>query len=152
LASPIACPFSGTRGSPHKSHVLRVLSHSVRREPPLHLSRSSLTAAFICSASFFSASNRKMSPGWHPSASQIASSVENRIARALPVFRIDRLASAIPIRSASSVSVIRRSWSTSSSLTAIATLHRAFEVFAHQRAFREHPRQQERQQHREPAV
>jgi hypothetical protein len=38
-----------------------------------------------------------MSPGWHDSASQIASSVENRIARALPVFRIERLASVMPI-------------------------------------------------------
>jgi hypothetical protein len=50
-----------------------------------------------------------MSPGWHESASQIASSVEKRIARALPVLRIDRLASVMPTRSASSVSVIRRS-------------------------------------------
>ena len=31
-----------------------------------------------------------MSPGWHESAAQIASSVEKRIARAFPVFRIDR--------------------------------------------------------------
>src|SRR5215813_8835382 len=54
-------------------------------------------------------SNRRRSPGWQESASQIASSVEKRIARALPVFKIERLASAIPIRSASSVSVIRRS-------------------------------------------
>ena len=67
-----------------------------------------------------SGSKRRMSPGWHASASQIASSVEKRIARAFPVLRIDRLARVIPIRSASSVSVIRRSWSRSSSLTAIA--------------------------------
>ena len=38
-----------------------------------------------------------MSPGWHESASQIASSVEKRIARALPVLRIERLASVSPI-------------------------------------------------------
>src|SRR5947199_79481 len=50
-----------------------------------------------------SGSNRRMSPGWHESASQIASSVEKRIARALPVLRIERLASVIPTRSASSV-------------------------------------------------
>src|SRR5262249_10599289 len=93
-----------------------------------------------------------MSPGWHESASQIASSVEKRIARALPVLRIERLASVIPIRSASSVSVIRRSWSRSSSLTAIAMSHRPFEVFAHVRAFREHSGQQEREQYGEPAV
>src|SRR6267378_569681 len=97
-------------------------------------------------------SNRRRSPGWHESASQIASSVEKRIARALPVLRIERLASAIPIRSASSVSVIRRSWSRSSSLMAIAMSHRPFEVFAHQRAFREHAGQQEREEYCEPAV
>src|SRR5687768_11138338 len=93
-----------------------------------------------------------MSPGWHESASQIASSVEKRIARALPVLRIERLASVIPTRSASSVSVIRRSWSRSSSLTAIAISHRPFEVVAHQCARREHARQQEREEHGEPAV
>src|SRR5215211_9082681 len=93
-----------------------------------------------------------MSPGWHESASQIASSVEKRIARALPVLSMERLASAIPIRSASSVSVIRRAWSRSSSLTAIAMSHRPFEVFAHERAFREHAGQQEREEYGEPAV
>src|SRR5438874_13053130 len=93
-----------------------------------------------------------MSPGWHESASQIASSVEKRIARALPVLRIERLASAIPIRSASSVSVIRRSWSRSSSLTAIATSHRPFEVFAHARAFREPAGQEDREEYGEPAA
>src|SRR4030095_7723081 len=93
-----------------------------------------------------------MSPGWHDSASQIASSVEKRIARALPVLRIERLASVIPTRSASSVSVIRRSWSRSSSLTAIAMSTRPFEVFAHVRAFREDAGQHEREQDGEPAV
>src|SRR5215510_15820012 len=93
-----------------------------------------------------------MSPGWHESASQIASSVEKRIARALPVLRIERLASVIPTRSASSVSVIRRSWSRSSSLTAIAMSHRPFDFFAHERAFREHAGQQKREEYGEPAV
>src|SRR5262245_53863235 len=93
-----------------------------------------------------------MSPGWHESASQIASSVEKRIARALPVLRIERLASVIPIRSASSVSVIRRSWSRSSSLTAMAMSHRSLEIFAHVRAFREHAGQQKREQYGEPAA
>src|SRR5437762_8022889 len=111
-----------------------------------------LLAAAGRSRSACSGSNRRMSPGWHESASQIASSVENRIARALPVLRIERLASAIPIRSASSVSVIRRSWSRSSSLTAIATSHGSFEVFAHERAFCEDAGQQKREEHGEPAV
>src|SRR4051794_323518 len=93
-----------------------------------------------------------MSPGWHESASQTAFSVENRIARALPVLRIERLASVIPTRSASSVSVIRRSWSMSSSLTVIAMSHHSFEIFAHKRTFREHPGQQKREQYGEPAV
>src|SRR5438552_4317124 len=93
-----------------------------------------------------------MSPGWHESASQIASSVEKRIARALPVLRIERLARVIPTRSASSVSVIRRSWSRSSSLTAIAMSHRPFEVFAHERAFRKHAGQQEGENYRKPAA
>src|SRR5512145_1991978 len=93
-----------------------------------------------------------MSPGWHDSASQIASSVEKRIARALPVFKIERLASVIPTRSASSVSVIRRSWSRSSSLTAIAISHRAFEIVAHERSLCEHAGQQEGEEYGEPAA
>src|SRR5687767_13674556 len=93
-----------------------------------------------------------MSPGWQESASQIPSSVEKRIARALPVLRIERLASVMPTRSASSVSVIRRSWSRSSSLTAIAMSDRPFEIFAHERAFREHAGQQECEEHGEPAI
>src|ERR1041384_1012983 len=93
-----------------------------------------------------------MSPGWHESAAQIASSVEKRMARALPVLRIDKVGSGISTRSASSVRVIRRSWSRSSSLTAIAMSHGSFEVFAHERAFREHAGQQERENYREPAA
>src|SRR5215216_4856859 len=65
---------------------------------------------------------------------------------------MERLASAIPIRSASSVSVIRRSCNRSSSLTVIAMLYRPFEVFAHERAFCEHAGKQEREQYGEPAV
>ena len=63
-----------------------------------------------------------MSPGWQDKAAQIASSVEKRIARALPVFRIERFTMVMPTRSASSVNVIRRSCSKSSSLTAIAQM------------------------------
>src|SRR3954466_7277402 len=111
-----------------------------------------LLAATGRSRSACSDSNRRMSPGWHESASHIASSVEKRIARALPVLRIERLASVIPTRSASSVNVIRRSWSRSSSLTAIAMSHRPFEVFAHEGAFRKYARQQECKQYGEPAA
>src|SRR5689334_22612866 len=93
-----------------------------------------------------------MSPGWHESASQIASRVEKRIARALPVLRMDKLASVIPTRSARSVSVIRRSWRRSSSLTAIAMSDGPFEVFAHVSACREHTGEQERENYGEPAA
>src|ERR1044071_8935657 len=106
----------------------------------------------IDSPSVCSGSNRRMSPGWHESARQIASSVEKRIARAFPVLRIERLAKVIPVRSASAVSVIRRSWRMSSSLTVIAMSHRPFEVFAHERALCEYTGQQEREQYGEPAV
>src|SRR4051794_119511 len=82
----------------------------------------------------------------------MASSVEKRMARALPVLRIDRLASVMSIFSASSVRVIRRWWSSSSSLTTIAISDGPFEVFAHQSAFREHSREDEGQDHTEPAV
>src|SRR5256885_1704494 len=111
-----------------------------------------LLAAAGRSRSACSDSKRRMSPGWQESASQIASSVEKRIARALPVLRIERLARVIPTLSASSVSVIRRSWSRSSSLTAIAISHRSYEVFAHERAFREHAGQHEREQDGEPSA
>src|SRR5688500_11836171 len=93
-----------------------------------------------------------MSPGWQESATQIASRVEKRIARALPVLRIERLASVMPTRSASSVSVIRRSWSRSSSFTPIAMSNGPGQVFAHDRAFREHAGQQEGEQDGQPAV
>src|SRR5215469_14041297 len=46
------------------------------------------------------------SPGWQLSSRQSASSVEKRMARALFVFRIERLAIVKPILSASSVSVM----------------------------------------------
>src|SRR6202790_1012373 len=99
-----------------------------------------------------SGTNSRMSPGWQPSAPQIASSVENRMARALPVLRIERLASVMPMHSASSVRVFRRSWSSSSSLTAMAMSHRPFEVFTHQRAFGEDAREDEGQNDRQPAA
>jgi hypothetical protein len=82
----------------------------------------------------------------------MAASVKKRIARALPVLRIERLASVIPIQFASSVSVIRRSWRRSSSLTAITTSHDPPEVFAHERAFTEHAGQQECEEYGELAA
>src|SRR6185312_16844561 len=68
----------------------------------------------------------------------------------LPVLRIDRLASVISILSASSVRVIRRSCSRSSSFTAMAMSHRAFEVFAHARTFGEDAGEDEGHEHGEP--
>ena len=44
----------------------------------------------------------RMSPGWQLRARQMASRVEKRTALALPVFRMDRLACVMPMRSASS--------------------------------------------------
>src|ERR1700716_2153821 len=96
--------------------------------------------------------NSRMSPGWQPSAPQIASSVEKRMARALPVLRIERLASVMSMRSASSVRVIRLSLSSSSSLMAMAMSHRPFEVLPHQRAFGEDTREDEGQDDRQPAA
>ena len=60
-----------------------------------------------------------MSPGWHSSTLQIASSVENRIAFAFPVFRIDRFASVMSTASDNSVSDICRRPSIASRLTVI---------------------------------
>src|SRR5262249_46485888 len=124
----------------------------IRVQQRVQLLVPGLPAAAGRSGSACSGSNRRMSPGWHESASQIASSVEKRTARALPVLRIERFASVIPTRSASSVSVIRRAWSRSSSLTAIAMSDGPFEVFVHERAFGEHARQHEGEQYGEPAV
>src|SRR5688500_12703396 len=93
-----------------------------------------------------------MSPGWQESASQIALSVVKRIARALPVLRMERLASVIPVSSASAVNVIRRSCRRSSSLSVIAISHRPFKVFAHARTFCEHAGQQKDEEYGEPAI
>ncbi len=55
-----------------------------------------------------SGANSSISPGWQLSSLQSAPSVEKRIALALPVFKTDRLAIVIPMRSESSVSDILR--------------------------------------------
>jgi len=60
-----------------------------------------------------------MSPGWHPSAAQIASSVEKRIALALPVLSIERFAWLSPINAASSPDGILRLAIITSRLTTI---------------------------------
>lgn len=55
-----------------------------------------------------------ISPGWQSSASQIATSVEKRIARALSVLRIDRFANVMPVISDKRVSVTPRAFKISS--------------------------------------
>ncbi len=62
----------------------------------------------------------KISPGWHSSAAQIASSVDKRTARALPFFKIEMLAMVMPTRSVSSVTLILRFASMTSMLIVIA--------------------------------
>ena len=64
-----------------------------------------------------------MSPGEQSSARQMASSVEKRTARALPVLRTDRLASVMPTRSLNSLSDILRRVIITSRLTTIMTLY-----------------------------
>lgn len=49
-----------------------------------------------------------MSPGWQSKARQMASRVENRMALALPVLRMERLAWVMPIFSARSCDEILR--------------------------------------------
>ena len=62
----------------------------------------------------------RISPGWQSSSRQSDSSVENLTALALPVFRMDRLASVTPTRSDSSVRDMRRSRRTRSRVTRMA--------------------------------
>src|SRR5690554_3380826 len=57
----------------------------------------------LCRAvSSTSSSHARMSPGWQFNSLQMASSVLNRMALALPVFRMERFAGVIPTRSESS--------------------------------------------------
>ena len=65
-----------------------------------------------------------MSPGWHPSSRQIASRVVKRTALAFPVFRMERLASVSPTRSASSLSDIFRLAISTSRFTMILPIAR----------------------------
>lgn len=60
-----------------------------------------------------------MSAGWHSRILQIFERVENRIARAFPVFKIDKFAKVMPIFCASSVIEILRSTKMRSRLTLI---------------------------------
>ena len=64
----------------------------------------------------------RMSPGWHCSALQIASSVDSRIPLTLPFFRTDMLAGVMPTLSASSVTRIFRFANMTSMLMMIAML------------------------------
>lgn len=68
-------------------------------------------------ASHSRSSYARRSPGWQSSSRHNAASVENRIALALFVFRIERFARVIPTRSLRSVSVMPRRSSTRSSVT-----------------------------------
>src|SRR3954451_5418925 len=96
------------------------------------------------------------SPGWQSSSRHRAESVEKRTARALPVFRIDRLAMVTPTRSASSVSDMRRSSRTRSRLTRMgmaaisAPLDRQLGFAAQARALAEHLREHEDHEDGEP--
>ena len=68
---------------------------------------------------FFTASGRnsRISPGWHSSVSQMASSVEKRMALALPVLRMDRFCGVMSTAVARSFSRILRCARTTSRLT-----------------------------------
>ncbi len=72
-----------------------------------------------------------MSPGWQSRASQMASSVEKRMAFALPVFKIERLDMVTPTSSESSVRLIFRFASITSRFTMIAMLDRQFLFVVH---------------------
>jgi hypothetical protein len=79
------------------------------------LSHSAAKKKKKASLTYFSASSgiySSKSPGVQFKALHIELSVEKRIARALLVFRTERLLRAMPVASASSVSFIRRSKST----------------------------------------
>src|SRR5262245_30882221 len=62
----------------------------------------------------------RRSPGWQSRARQSPSRVEKRMARALPFFKIERLASVMPTRAASSVTLIFRLASITSMVTIVA--------------------------------
>src|SRR5665213_698427 len=85
--------------------------------------RRSATFLFLHSSFFilpllvFSGRNSKVSPGWQSSVSQIASSVEKRMALALPVLRMDRFCGVNSTASDRSFSRILRCARTTSRLT-----------------------------------
>src|SRR5690348_925875 len=100
------------------------------------------------SLSSLPATNSRSSPGWHCNSRHSASSVVKRIARALLVLRIDRLASVMPTFSASSVSETRRSSMTRSrlSLMAMARSNRQVVFGFERQSLAEHLRQSEHQE------
>src|SRR5580704_7305251 len=69
-----------------------------------------------------SSTNSRISPGWQFRALQIASKVENLIAFAFPVFRMDRFAMVISTFSASSCSCIFLRASMTSRFTTIGII------------------------------
>lgn len=71
---------------------------------------------------YYSTVHSSISPGEQSSALQMASNVEKRIAFALPVLRIERLARVIPTLSDNSLSDILRLASITSKFTLIITV------------------------------
>ncbi len=72
-----------------------------------------------------------MSAGWHSRILQIFDKVEKRIARAFPVFRIDKFAKVMPIFCASSVMEILRSTKRRSRLTLIGKIEHPILLIGH---------------------
>lgn len=96
------------------------------RSPPTGLLRPERLCALPHSSSRYS----RISPGWQSSVLHNKSSVEKRMALALPFFRIDRLAMVIPTFSESSVRLIFRLASITSRFTIIMAIRLIPVLFA----------------------
>ena len=72
------------------------------------LSRVNVLRVFMAQSTFSSSRYSNISPGVHSNSRQMASKVLRRIALALPVFSMERLAWVMPMRSASSLERILR--------------------------------------------
>jgi len=91
--------------------------------------------------------NSRISPGWQSSVSQIASSVEKRMALALPVLRMDRFCGVMSTASARSFSRILRCARTTSRLTMMGiNLNRQFLFLLNLPAFVHDPGDKQNQQ------
>jgi len=99
---------------------LRTKSFSIR----VYLCPSVIETFFLLEVS---GRNSRISPGWQSSVSQIASSVEKRMALALPVLRMDRFCGVMSTALAKSFSRILRCARTTSKLTMMGiNLNRQF--------------------------